>query len=145
MSEILTDWEFGNVLGRLTCDARSLEVKSILRAHDAALRAALAAAERERDEARRAIESCTPGGSEFVNDPKACAAFITGARDRAHEMVKRGVVRAKAAESRAERLAEAMRELLAAFVCLHNAASTGDAEQWVEVQAARAVLAEVGK
>ena len=106
-------------------------------------------AETERDEARRAIESCTPGGSEFVNDPKACAAFITGARDRAHEMIKRGIVRANAAESRlaaaekdrdreieARRAAERATENHAAF-----ALRTVEAEQ--NLAAAEAALREI--
>lgn len=39
MSDLLHDWQFGNVLGRLTVDERSIEVSRILRAHDSALRA----------------------------------------------------------------------------------------------------------
>ena len=48
-------------------------------------------------------------------------------------------------ESRLSRAVEALRVLLAAFLVLHRAYGTGDAEQWPEVQIARAVLAEVGK
>jgi hypothetical protein len=55
--------------------------------------------------------------------------------------LRTAVDRALAAESRAAELEAALRDLLAAFVCLHNASSTGDAEQWVEVQQARRALA----
>lgn len=44
-------------------------------------------------------------------------------------------------KSRLAEAEECLRNLLAAFISLHNAASTGDSEQWVEVQATRAFLA----
>lgn len=52
-----------------------------------------------------------------------------------------------AAESRAARLREALEHLLKAFLMLHRACGTGSAEQWPEVEDARAALAaeEEGK
>ena len=47
-----------------------------------------------------------------------------------------------AAESRAERLLTVMQHLLKAFLTLHRACGTGSAEQWPEVEDARAALAE---
>ena len=48
----------------------------------------------------------------------------------------------EAAESRAERLLTVMQHLLKAFLTLHRAYGTGSAEQWPEVEDARAALAE---
>jgi len=57
-----------------------------------------------------------------------------------------GLVRLRAlaaAESRAERLLTVMQHLLKAFLTLHRACGTGSAEQWPEVEDARAALAEL--
>ena len=37
---------------------------------------------------KRALEGCTPGGSEFVNEPEICAAFVKDARHRLFTQVK---------------------------------------------------------
>ena len=52
----------------------------------------------------------------------------------------------EAAESRAARLLTALKHLLKAFLMLHRACGTGSAEQWPEVEDARAAIAaEEGK
>lgn len=70
-----------------------------------------ARAEQRRDEAMRALESLTPGGSGFVGDVGACKGYLRGRLDRMHEMVVR-LVREKrealASEARAKGEAERM-------------------------------------
>lgn len=63
MSEILPDYEFGNVIGRISVDARSAEACRILRAHDAALRSEVERLTRERDEAIRTVKALTPAAN----------------------------------------------------------------------------------
>jgi DNA repair exonuclease SbcCD ATPase subunit len=98
-----------------TCQACGLGYDECRCDLDEAVDRALAAetraekAERERDEARRAIESCTPGGSEYHNDPITCAIDIRKFRDAQHEMVKRSIARAKEAEARVAELEAALR------------------------------------
>ena len=68
------------------------------------------------------------------------ASAIVGARDSAQ------LTGALAAESRAARLLTALKQLLKAFLMLHRACGTGSAEQWPEVEDARAAIAaEEGK
>lgn len=57
------------------------------------------AAERERDEARRGLESLTPGGSEYVADVPACVAYIRRARESQHDAIVKAVSARKADES----------------------------------------------
>lgn len=55
----------------------------------AALRDYALRVEKEKDEWRLALESLTPGGSEFVNDLDACLRYAQGKRTELHEMHKR--------------------------------------------------------
>jgi hypothetical protein len=69
------------------------QVADILLAHDAALRAEVAAW-------KSAIEGLTPGGSEFVNDPAACAAFIREQLQREMSAVGNANQKRNAAEAK---------------------------------------------
>ncbi len=42
----------------------------------------------QRDEWREALQSLTPGGSEFAGDPKACAEFVKTAMHTQREVIK---------------------------------------------------------
>lgn len=73
-------------------------VVDALRARIAALEARAEGAEAERDTARLALESLTPGGSEFVGDAAYCVEYVRARLDAAHETNKRLMKRAQAAE-----------------------------------------------
>lgn len=58
----------------------------------------LAAMEADRDRWRRALNDCTPGGSEFACDPKECVKWVRERRDVLWESNKRLVLRARRLE-----------------------------------------------
>lgn len=66
----------------------------------AASQAALAKAEK----AMRALESLTPGGSEYFEDPQRCVVYVRDAERAAMDCAKRSVIRAKQAEAQVARL-----------------------------------------
>lgn len=69
------------------------------------------AIEYQKEETRklmRELESLTPSGSEFVNDPEACVAYVKKARRSLHEIVKKAIIEknelsAKVAQLESER------------------------------------------
>jgi hypothetical protein len=58
-------------------------------------------AERRAEALDRALQSLTPGGSEFVHDPERCVAFVRQARAGEMEALKAAVRRAQTAEAAA--------------------------------------------
>lgn len=65
--------------------------------------------------------------------------------ERCEDIVMQERAARLAAESRAARLLTAMKHLLKAFLMLHRACGTGSAEQWPEVEDARAAIAADAK
>lgn len=123
-----------------------------LRRKNASLRAELAEAkmsrdvarekadtlERERDEARRAIESLTPNGSEFVNDPKACVEYVKQNRHHLWESIKRFKYRSDALERRNAALVEAVEGLVASANDMRRYGSMTQVAAWDRLDAALA-------
>jgi hypothetical protein len=56
----------------------------------------------EKDKWRLALESLTPGGSEFVNDIENCLVYCQRRRDSDHETIKRLVKELKAIKTEAK-------------------------------------------
>ncbi len=54
------------------------------------------------------FQSLTPGGSEFVNNPKRCVDWIRDQVDSQHRLLMRALHRKKAAEARVEGLRKAV-------------------------------------
>ena len=52
------------------------------------------------EEAMRALESLTPGGSEYVGDPKRCVYFVKEAQAMQHRVILAWAKRAKEAEAK---------------------------------------------
>lgn len=77
--------------------------------------AAIIDAECGTDEAMRALESLTPGGSEYVGDVPRCVEFIKKARALEHEQLLKQSKARQAAEASTAELVEALRECLAVF------------------------------
>lgn len=63
------------------------------------------------ERAMRALESLTPGGSEYFNDPDRCVAFVKQARDVLFEAMKNAIRRRKALEARCEQLGAKCKQL----------------------------------
>ena len=70
------------------------EVMSHAERETAELRQKLAVA----DKWRLALESLTPGGSEFVNDLDRCLEYVNAQRNRQHEMLVKAIKERKAIE-----------------------------------------------
>jgi len=68
-------------------------------------------AERERDAARKHLESLTPGGSEFAGDPKRCHDHVRERISSLWDQVREQAKRRKAAEADNAALAEAIRSV----------------------------------
>ena len=75
-----------------------------IRDENASLRAKLAEAEVERKRFDVALQSLTPGGSEYVNDPERCVAVVRQIRDSHHKLIRESIKARKAAESRSSAL-----------------------------------------
>ena len=56
------------------------------------LLADLAKMEKDRDRWRRALNDCTPGGSEFANDPDFCREWVKMARNNMWETAKKNII-----------------------------------------------------
>lgn len=50
------------------------------------------ALEKDRDRWRRALNACTPGGSEFARDPDYCVEWIKTARNNMWETAKKNII-----------------------------------------------------
>lgn len=103
-----------------------------LEARCAELAAALTKAEAERTRVDRLLQSMTPGGSEFHNDPHRCVEYVTERRKTNLEMAKRCLQRAMAAEKQlaaqplSDRGRVALLMAVAGFLRLRGHASAAD-------------------
>jgi hypothetical protein len=50
------------------------------------------AMEKDRNRWRRALNDCTPGGSEFANDPEYCVEWVKNARNNMWETAKKNII-----------------------------------------------------
>lgn len=73
--------------------------------------ALLADRERQLAEARRALESLTPGGSEYVADAARCVAYVRDRRDQQHRILVDFKQRAESAEAKLRAVGELRDEL----------------------------------
>jgi len=62
----------------------------------------------ECDRYRLALESLTPGGSEYYKNPEHCADFVNTIRQNQHKKILEEVKRRKKAEERIEELERAL-------------------------------------
>ena len=116
------------------------------------LRAALRAAEKAREEADAYAGRANARIADLGERLDATEAVLRDA-EKARKEAERELARMsgwvgklRAAESRAARLLTALKHILKAFLMLHRACGTGSAEQWPEVEDARAAIAaEEGK
>jgi len=60
----------------------------------------------ERDAYKAALESLTPGGSEFVNDPEYCRDYVQRKLNSNHESIKRAVKESRALEAQVAEIKE---------------------------------------
>lgn len=73
------------------------------------------AIEKDRDRWRRALNDCTPGGSEFARDPAYCAEWVKSARNNMWETAKKNIL-----ENR--RLREILESSITAFRLVRDGA-----------------------
>jgi hypothetical protein len=97
------DHRFNNDMG-MTCARCGMSILTYLQTQNASLRTALS-------EAEAALVSLTPGGSEYVGDPKKCAEYVRLSLSTAREVAKRAVVERKEAEAEREHLRRGISEL----------------------------------
>src|SRR6185369_6183989 len=60
----------------------------------------------ERDAYKAVLESLTPGGSEFVNDPEYCRDYVQRKLNSNHESIKRAVKESRALEAQVAEMKE---------------------------------------
>jgi hypothetical protein len=80
-----------------------------------ACRDARAIIERQAAEIRKldlALQSLTPGGSEYVNNPERCVAYVREARESQHKAIVKFKSERDAITAECERLREALRGLV---------------------------------
>lgn len=68
----------------------------------------LVAMEKDRDRWRRALNDCTPGGSEFARDPDFCREWVKTARNNMWETAKKNIIQSRKLR---EALEDAMKTL----------------------------------
>lgn len=78
------------------------------------------------------LESLTPGGSEYFNDPERCGAYIKAKIQSQHELIKSQVKRLKEAE---EEQGEMIEDVL--FL---NALDAAGVDNWVGYEEAKKIM-----
>jgi hypothetical protein len=63
--------------------------------------------------AMRALESLTPSGSEFVNDPEFCAAFVRASRESQMRVIVKLTQRLHAVERERDELKNELEDIIA--------------------------------
>lgn len=77
---------------------------SVLREENADLRRQLAEAEKKRGAAMQALESLTPGGSEYVGDPERCVAHVRDHQTHLTDLLKKTILDKRELKAENERL-----------------------------------------